>query len=181
MRRSSGAVSRHGNERLVQSGVKPPSSPGTVVPASGVPAAATSSHTPATRPSKAARSRLEKLLSRSSSTRTHCSASTRSPSCLRPSTIPSIPRFEEGEAAFERGFSLVWERIQYTIEGPAQIDETDQKCSGYKGQTPPRDSLSRGGPGERGRSRWERAPGDTMMLIRACRDVLQVIRAEPGA
>ena len=87
----------------------------------------------------------------------------------------------EGEAAFERGFSLVWQRIQHTVGGPTQIDETGHKCSGYKGQMPPRDGLSRGGPGERGRSRWESAPGDTMTLIGACRDVLRVIRAEPGA
>ena len=87
----------------------------------------------------------------------------------------------EGEAAFERGFSLVWERIQHSIDGPTQIDETGQKCSGYKGQTPPRDSLSRGGSGDRGRSRWEGAPGDTMTIIGASRDALRVIRAEPGA
>ena len=87
----------------------------------------------------------------------------------------------EGEAAFERGFFLVWERIQHTLDGPTQIDETGQKCSGFKGQTPPRDGLSRGGSGERGRARWEEAPGDTMTLIGACRDVLRVIRAEPGA
>ena len=87
----------------------------------------------------------------------------------------------EGEAAFECGFSLVWQRIQHTVDGPTQIDETGHKCSGYKGQMPPRDGLSRGGPGERGRSRWEGAPGDTMTLIGACRDVLRVIRAEPGA
>ena len=87
----------------------------------------------------------------------------------------------EIEAAFERGFYLVWERIQHTIDGPTQIDETGQKCSGYKGQTPPRDGLSRGGSGEGGRSRWEGVPGDTMTLIGACRDTLRVLRAEPGA
>ncbi|TSD09236.1 IS1595 family transposase [Haloglomus irregulare] len=87
----------------------------------------------------------------------------------------------EIEAAFERGFYLVWERIQHTIDGPTQIDETGQKCSGYKGQTPPRDGLSRGGSGEGGRSRWEGTPGDTMTIIGACRDTLRVLRAEPGA
>ena len=87
----------------------------------------------------------------------------------------------EGEAAFEHGFSLVWEPIQHTIDGPTQIDETGHKCSGYKGQTPPRERLSRGGSGEPGRSRWDGTPGDTMTLIGACRDVLRVIRAEPGA
>jgi hypothetical protein len=51
----------------------------------------------------------------------------------------------EGEAAFERGFSLVWERIRHAIDGPTQIDETGHNCSGYKSQTPPRESPSRGG------------------------------------
>jgi len=55
------------------------------------------------------------------------------------------------------------------------------KCSGYKGQTPPRNGLSRGGSGETGRSRWEGAPGDTMTLVSACRDTVCVIRAECGA
>jgi len=87
----------------------------------------------------------------------------------------------EIEAAFERGFYLVWERIKHTIDGPTQIDETGHKCSGYKGQTPPRDGLSRGRSGEGGRSRWEGAPGDTMTIIGACRDTLRVLRAEPGA
>mgnify|MGYP000321381269 FL=1 len=87
----------------------------------------------------------------------------------------------EGEAAFERGFSLVWERIQHSVDGPTQIDETDHKCSGFKGQTPPRDGLSRGGSSDRGRSRWEGAPGDTMTIIGACRDTLRVLRAERGA
>ena len=87
----------------------------------------------------------------------------------------------EIEAALESGFYLVWERIQHTIDGPTQIDETGQKCSGYKGQTPPRDGLSHGGSGEGGRSRWEGVPGDTMTLTGACRDTLRVLRAEPGA
>lgn len=30
----------------------------------------------------------------------------------------------EVKAAFESGFYLVWERIQRTIDGPSQIDET---------------------------------------------------------
>ena len=76
---------------------------------------------------------------------------------------------------------LVRERIQHTVEGATQIDETGAKCSGYKGQSPPRDSLSRGGSGDPGRSRWEGAPGDKLMLVAACRDVLRVIRAEHGS
>jgi transposase-like protein len=87
----------------------------------------------------------------------------------------------EVEAALEGGFHLVWARIQDAIDGPTQIDETGQKCSGFKGQTPPRDGLSRGGSGDPGRSRWEGAPGDTMTLVGACRDTLRVIRAECGA
>ena len=90
-------------------------------------------------------------------------------------------QLREGEAAFERGFPLVWERIQHTVEGVTQIDETGAKCSGYKGQSPPRDSLSRGGSGDPGRSRWEGAPGDKLTLVAACRDVLRVIRAEHGS
>ena len=43
------------------------------------------------------------------------------------------PTIREIEAAFERDFYLVWQRIQHTIDGPTQIDETGQKCSGYKG------------------------------------------------
>ena len=60
-------------------------------------------------------------------------------------TVPTTIR--EVEAALESGFYLVWERIQHTIDGPTQIDETGHKCSGYKGQMPPRDCLSRGGSG----------------------------------
>jgi len=87
----------------------------------------------------------------------------------------------EVESAFERGFHLVWTRLQEDANDPTQIDETGQQCSGFKGQTPPRDGLSRGGSGEPGRSRWEGAPGDTMTLVGACRDTLRVIRAERGA
>ena len=90
-------------------------------------------------------------------------------------------QLREGEAVFERGFPLVWERIQHTVEEVTQIDETGAKCSGYKGQSPPRDSLSRGGSGDPGRSRWEGAPGDKLTLVAACRDVLRVIRAEHGS
>jgi hypothetical protein len=90
-------------------------------------------------------------------------------------------QLREGEAAFERGFPLVWERIQHIVEGPTQIDETGSKCSGYKGQSPPRDGLSRGGSGDPGRSRWEGAPGDKLTLVAACRDVLRVVSAEEGS
>ena len=76
----------------------------------------------------------------------------------------------EVEAAFERGFHLVWTDLQEDADTPTQIDETGQKCSGYKGQSPPRDGLFRGGSGEPGRLRWEGAPRDTMTLVGACRD-----------
>lgn len=90
-------------------------------------------------------------------------------------------QLREWEAAFKGGFSLVWEHIQHTVEGATQIDETGSKCSGYKGQSPPRDGLSRGGSGDPDRSRWEGAPGDKLTLVAACRDVLRVIRAEHGS
>jgi hypothetical protein len=86
-----------------------------------------------------------------------------------------------GEAAFNAASPLVWERIQQTVEGATQIDETGSKRSGYKGQSPPRDGLSRGGSGDPGRSRWEGATGDKLTLVAACRDVLRVIRAEHGS
>ena len=59
----------------------------------------------------------------------------------------------EAEAAFECGFHLVRTEIQGDGDSPTQIDETGQKCSGFKGQTPPRERLSWGGEGNRGRSR----------------------------
>lgn len=64
----------------------------------------------------------------------------------------------EVEAAFERGFPLVWARIQDAIDGPTQFEETGQKCSGFKGQTPPLVGLSRRGSGDPGRTRWEGDP-----------------------
>lgn len=85
------------------------------------------------------------------------------------------------ELAFERGFYLIWERIVHTLDGPTQINETSHKCSGCKGQTPPRGGLSRGGFGEDSRSRWEGSPSDTMTLIGVCRDAFRLIHTEPGA
>lgn len=85
------------------------------------------------------------------------------------------------EAAFLRGFPTVWDRIAHTIAGPTQIDETGVKCSGYKGQSPPREGLSRAGSGSPGRSRWKGEQGDDMTLVAACRDVLRVISAEEGS
>jgi hypothetical protein len=56
-------------------------------------------------------------------------------------------------AAFESGFHLVWTHLQGDGDSPTQIDETGQKCSGFKGKTPPRERSSRGGDGDPGRSR----------------------------
>jgi hypothetical protein len=82
------------------------------------------------------------------------------------------------EAAFVRGFPTVWERVGHTITGPTRVDETQQVCSGFKGQNPPRDGLSRDGSPEPGRTRWTGEQGDEMTLVAACRDVLRVISAE---
>src|SRR5699024_1202403 len=42
------------------------------------------------------------------------------------------------ETAFARGFPTNWERIDHTIVGPIQMDETQRVGSGFKGQNPPR-------------------------------------------
>ena len=78
------------------------------------------------------------------------------------------------EAAFARGFSPVWERIDQTITGPTQVDETQQRCSGFTGQDPPRNGLARGGSPEGGRTRWSGEQGDEMTLVAACRSCLRV-------
>jgi transposase-like protein len=85
------------------------------------------------------------------------------------------------ETAFARGFPTVWERVDQTIAGPTQVDETQQVCSGFKGQDPPRDGLSRGGSPEGGRTRWSGEQGDELTLVAACRDVLRVVSAEEGS
>jgi len=82
------------------------------------------------------------------------------------------------EAAFQRGFPVVWDRIDHTLDGPTQVDETQQVCSGYKGRDPPRDGLSRGGSPEGGRTRWSGDQGDELTLVAACREVLRVVSAE---
>jgi hypothetical protein len=85
------------------------------------------------------------------------------------------------EAAFERGFPTVWERISHTIDGPTQVDETQQVCSGFKGQDSPREGLSRGGSPDGGRTRWSGEQGDELTLVAACRDVLRVVSTEEGS
>jgi len=63
-------------------------------------------------------------------------------------------QLREFETAFCRGFPTVWERISQTVDGPTQVDETQQVCPGFKGQDPPREGLDRGGSPEGGRTRW---------------------------
>jgi len=85
------------------------------------------------------------------------------------------------ETAFCRGFPTVWDRISQTVGGPTQVDETQQVCSGFKGQDPPREGLDRGGSPEGGRTRWTGEQGDEMTLVAACRDVLRVVSAQEGS
>jgi len=86
----------------------------------------------------------------------------------------------EVEAAIHRGFPVVWNLLDQTIDGPTQVDESGRVCSGYKGQKPPRNSRSRGGSSQRGRSRWRGRHGDQLTLVAACRDSLRVIRGQLG-
>ena len=86
----------------------------------------------------------------------------------------------EVEAAVQRGFPVVWELLDQTIDGPTQVDESGTVCSGYKGQEPPRNSRSRGGSSQTGRSRWRGRHGDQLTLVAACRDSLRVIRGQLG-
>jgi hypothetical protein len=60
-------------------------------------------------------------------------------------------------------------------------DRVTIQLPSFKGQMPPRNSLSRGGFDDPGRSRWEGAPGDTLTLVGAYRDTLRVVRSEHGA
>ena len=41
----------------------------------------------------------------------------------------------EVEAAFARGFPTVWDRVGRIIDGPTQVDETQQVCQGPKART----------------------------------------------
>ncbi|WP_121743575.1 IS1595 family transposase [Natronorubrum halophilum] len=84
------------------------------------------------------------------------------------------------EAAISRGFPAVWARIQQTMLGPTEVDESGKVCSGYKGQDPPRESRYRGGSFRRGRIRWKGRHGDQLTLVAARRDELTVIRAKKG-
>ncbi len=75
---------------------------------------------------------------------------------------------------------MLWLSLDQTIDGPTQVDEFGRVCSGYKGQEPPRNSRSRGGSSQRGRSRWRGRHGDQLTLVAACRDSLRVIRGQLG-
>jgi ribosomal protein S27AE len=99
---------------------------------------------------------------------------------LAPSYKTLYERIKETETAFIRGFPTVWERISQTVSGPTQVDETQQVCSGFKGQEPPREGLDRGGSPEGGRTRWTGEQGDEVTLVAACRDVLRVVSAAEG-
>ena len=84
------------------------------------------------------------------------------------------------ETAFIQGVSDCLERISQTVAGPTQVDETQQVCSGFKGQDPPRKGLDRGGSPEGGRTRWTGEQGNKLTHVAACRDVLPVVSAEEG-
>lgn len=73
---------------------------------------------------------------------------------LSPSYKTLYDRLKETEAAFVRVFPTVWDRISQTVGGPTQVDATQQACSGFKGQDPPRGGLERGGSPEGERTRW---------------------------
>ena len=82
------------------------------------------------------------------------------------------------EAAIQRGFPVVGELLDQTIDGPTYVDESGKVCSGYKAQKLPRNSRSRGGSSQAGRSRWRGRHGDQLTLVAACRDSLRVIRGQ---
>jgi hypothetical protein len=86
----------------------------------------------------------------------------------------------EVEAAIHRGFHIVWQLLDRTVDGPTQVDESGKVCTGYEGADPPRDSRHRGGSSRSGRSRWRGRHGDQVTLGAACRDVLRVIRGSHG-
>jgi len=68
------------------------------------------------------------------------------------------------------------------VSEPTQVDETQQVCSGFKSQDPPREGLDRGGSPdpEGGRTRWSGKQGDEMVLVAACRGLLRVVSAQEG-
>ena len=100
---------------------------------------------------------------------------------LSPSYKTLHDNIRELETAVCRGFPTVWDRISQTVGGQTQIDETQQVCSGFKGQDPPREGLDRGGSPDGGRTRWTGEQGDEMTLVGVCRDVLRVISAQEGS
>ena len=57
---------------------------------------------------------------------------------LEPTYKTLFEVIKDMEAAFDRSFLTVWNRVEHTIAGPTQVDEIQQVCSGFKGQDPPR-------------------------------------------
>jgi ribosomal protein S27AE len=90
-------------------------------------------------------------------------------------------QLRELETALCRDFPTVWEMRSQTVDGPTQVDETLQVCSGCKGQEPPWEGPDSRGSPEGGRTRWTGDQGDEMTLIAACRDVLRVVAAQEGS
>ncbi len=93
---------------------------------------------------------------------------------------PVHTAIREVEAAVQRGLPVVWELLGQTTDGRTQVDESGTVSSGYKGHEPPRNSRSRGGSSQTGRSRWRGRHGDQLTLVTACRDSLRVIRGQLG-
>ena len=83
--------------------------------------------------------------------------------------------------AFYREFPTVWKRISQIVGGPTQVDETQQVCSGFKGQDPSREGVNRNGSLEGGLTRWTGVQGDELTLLSACRDRLRVVSAHEGS
>ena len=60
---------------------------------------------------------------------------------LSPCYMTLHDQLRELETAFCRGFLTVWDRLFQTVGGPTQVDETQQVCSGFKDQAPPREGT----------------------------------------
>ena len=139
----------------------PAESARTVIPAlstaprgSGVGAVSRKPPTPEERRSTTRNSPPASSSSPSSSMPIPSSASIRSRRRLTVPTKPSSRRSAMWRPRSCGVFCTVWERVDRTGAGPTQADETQQVCSGSKGQDPPRDGVSRGRSPEGGRTRW---------------------------
>ena len=109
-------------------------------------------------------SRIETVFERDRPKRWNCSVESAEGGVIAPlldrayKTVHTVIR--EVEAAVQRGFPVVWKHLDQIIDGPTQVDESGRVCSGYKGQESPRNSRSRGGSSQSGRSRWQGRHGD---------------------